>query len=81
MASIDHIRNSIIDRLLAISNKEYLVALYKLVENSPVIDEKVKLSEEQKIMLQMSEEDINEGRLIPQDQLDKADIEWLRKLK
>lgn len=64
MTSIDHIRNNVIDKLLAISDKVCFVAPYKLVENSPVIDEKVKLSEEQKIMLPMSEEDINEGRLI-----------------
>lgn len=81
MTSIDRIRNSIIDRLLTISDKEYLTALYKLVESGPLVDDKVKLTEEQKVMLQMSEEDIKEDRLIPQDQLDKADIEWLRKLK
>ena len=81
MTSVDRIRNSIIDRLLTISNKEYLTALYKLVESGPLVDDKVKLTEEQKVMLQMSEEDIKEDRLIPQDQLDKADMEWLRKLK
>jgi len=66
MNSIDHIRNNVIDKLLVISDKVYLVAPYKLVENSPVINEKVKLSEEQKIMLQMSADDINEGRFILQ---------------
>ena len=81
MTSVDRIRNSIIDRLLTISNKEYLAALYKLVESGPLVDDKVKLTEEQKVMLQMSEEDIKEDRLIPQDQLDKEDMEWLRKLK
>ena len=81
MTSVDRIRNSIIDRLLTISNKEYLTALYKLVESGPLVDDKVKLTEEQKVMLQMSEEDIKEDRLIPQDQLDKEDMEWLRKLK
>lgn len=78
MASIDHIRNNIIDRLLAISNKEYLLALNKLVENSPVENEKIKLSNEQILMLQMSEDDISNNRIISQQQLDKDDIEWLR---
>jgi hypothetical protein len=77
MASIDHIRNNIIDRLLAISNKEYLLALNKLVENSPVENEKIKLSNEQILMLQMSEDDISNNRIISQQQLDKDDIEWL----
>lgn len=79
MASIDNIRNSIIDKLLTISNKEYLTALYKLVESSPLVDEHVKLTEEQKIMLQMSEDDINKGRLISQEQLNNDDLEWLRR--
>jgi hypothetical protein len=78
MASIDHIRNNVIDRLLAISNNEYLLALNKLVENCPVANEKIKLSTEQILMLQMSEDDIRNNRLMNQQQLDKYDIEWLR---
>jgi hypothetical protein len=78
MASIDHIRNNVIDRLLAISNNEYLLALNKLVKNCPVANEKIKLSTEQILMLQMSEDDIRNNRLINQQQLDKYDIEWLR---
>ena len=74
MTSVDRIRNSIIDRLLTISNKEYLTAPHKLVESGPLVDDKVKLTEEQKVMLQMSEEDIKKDRLIPQDQLDKEDM-------
>jgi hypothetical protein len=80
MASADNIRNSIIDRLLTISNTDYLKALYKLVENSSVNNEKIKLSEEQRIMLEMSEKDIRNGLLVPNDQLNREDIEWLKKL-
>jgi hypothetical protein len=80
MASVDSIRNSIIDRLLTISNKEYLAALFKLVESSSMGNEKLTLTKEQRIMLQLSEQDIHEGRLISQEQLDKEDIEWLKNL-
>jgi hypothetical protein len=80
MAAADNIRNSIIDRLLTISNTDYLKALYKLVENSSVDNEKIKLSEEQRIMLEMSEKDIRNGLLVPNDQLNREDIEWLKKL-
>jgi hypothetical protein len=80
MAAADNIRNSIIDRLLTISNTDYLKALYKLVENSSVNNEKIKLSEEQRIMLEMSEKDIRNGLLVPNDQLNREDIEWLKKL-
>jgi hypothetical protein len=80
MASVDSIRNSIIDRLLTISNKEYLAALFKLVESSSMGNEKLTLTKEQRIMLQLSELDIYDGRLISQEQLDKEDIEWLKNL-
>jgi hypothetical protein len=33
-SSIDHLRNAIIDKLMAISNKDYLVALNKLMESA-----------------------------------------------
>ena len=77
MAQVDVIRNGIIDKLLAISDKEYLLALLRLVDNSAVEDEKIKLTKEQKLMLEMSEEDIQNGRIIYQSDLDKNDLEWL----
>lgn len=61
---------------MAITNKEYLAALYKLVENSPSQGEKIKLTAEQKLMLEMSEADINAGRLISQKTLDYEDLKW-----
>ncbi len=78
MANIDTIRNGIIDKLLTISNKDYLNALYKLVESSSIDKDTVKLTEEQILMLQLSDKDINNGRLISQSQLDKNDLKWLK---
>jgi hypothetical protein len=80
MNNIDLLRNSIIDKLLTITNKDYLSALYKLVENSSVDDNVVKLSEEQILMLQLSDSDIKEGKLISQEQIDKDDLKWLKEL-
>jgi ferritin-like protein len=79
MTATDKLRNRIIDKLLTITNKDYLSALYQLVERSAVESDTVKLSEEQKIMLRMSEEDIRHGRLITQQKLDKDDLRWLRR--
>lgn len=79
MASVDNLRNNIIDKLLTISNKDYLLALYQLVEKSPDNDI-VNLSEEQILMLQLSDKDIADGKLISQSQLDKSDLEWLKGL-
>ena len=78
MTNIDEIRNSIIDKMLQISDRDYLLALFKLVDNSSVVADKYKLTEEQKLMLEMSEADIQYNRVISQNDLDKMDTEWLK---
>lgn len=78
MAQVDVIRNGIIDKLLAISDKDYLIALHHLVDNSSVEVSKIKLTKEQKLMLEMSEADIQNGRTMSQNDLDKSDFEWLK---
>ncbi len=78
MATTDNLRNSIIDKLLTISNKDYLAAIYSLLEKSSVDKDVVKLTEEQMLMLQMSDEDIKKGRVISQKQLDQDDLQWLK---
>jgi hypothetical protein len=80
MNRIDILRDSIIDKLLTISNKDYLTALYQLLNKSSVDTDVVELSEEQKIMLQLSEHDILNGNLISQVELDKSDLKWLKEL-
>ena len=80
MTAEDNIRNSIIDKLLTISNKDYLSALYQLINTSKVNDDVIQLSEEQTIMLNMSDDDIRHGRVVSQEDLDKMDLEWLKSL-
>ena len=80
MAAVDHLRNNIIDKLLTITNKDYLSALYKLVEKSSVDNDKVKLTKEQILMLQLSDADIKNGRLLSQEEVDKSDLKWLKEL-
>ena len=78
MATVDTLRNDIIDKLLTISDKNYLSALNQLVGNNSKDNEIVSLTDEQKVMLQLSDADIEAGRLISQDQLDKNDLAWLK---
>jgi len=78
MATVDTLRNNLIDKLLTISNKEYLLALNRLVETSTMDNEPVKLTDEQILMLQLSDNDIKTGKIISQETLDKNDLEWLR---
>jgi len=80
MTATDHIRNGIIEKLLTISNKDYLNALFQVVQSSSADKDIVKLTEEQVVMLNLSEKDIKEGKLISQSKLDKADLKWLKEL-
>ena len=70
MATLDNLRNSIISKLLCITNKDYLIALHKLVENSQVDHDILKLTEEQKLMLRLSDDDIKNNRVIPHSELE-----------
>ncbi len=78
MAKADLIRNGLIDKLLTITNQDYLTALYKLIENSSSAMEGAKLSEEQILMLKLSDNDIKQGKLISQSQIDREDLKWLK---
>lgn len=80
MTTVDLLRNTLIDKLLTISDKDYLSALHKLVQTSTIVKGKVKLTEEQQLMLKMSDKDIANGKLVSQADLDKSDLEWLKGL-
>jgi hypothetical protein len=78
MRATDVLRNNIIDKLLTITNKDYLSALYQLVNTNSADGDTVTLTEEQILMLQLSDRDIKSGKLISQSQLDKDDLQWLK---
>ena len=80
MRTSDIIRNEIIGKLMTISDKNYLAALYQIVENSSVESDILKLTREQKLMLDLSEKDIESGNTIAQYDLDKKDLKWLKEL-
>jgi hypothetical protein len=77
MATVDKIRNGLIDKILSIKNIEFLEALDKLISSSASESNIVELTDEQKIMLEMSEQDIKNGKLISQEAMDKRNQEWL----
>ena len=80
MTATDKVRNSIIDKLLTITDSDYLSALYKLIHKSASNDDTIHLTNEQLMMLNMSEDDIAKDRLTSHEELDKADLEWLKTL-
>ena len=77
MTTVDKLRNGLIDKILSIKNKDFLEALDKLISSKSSDSSIVELSNEQKIMLKMSEEDIENGNLISQEAMDKRNLEWL----
>ncbi len=77
MTTVDKIRTGLIDKILSIKNKDFLEALDKLISSSKSELEIVELTNEQKAMLEMSENDIKTGKLISQDAMNKRNLEWL----
>lgn len=58
------IRNRVIDQLFAIDDADYLIALSRMINQARPEAGRVTLSEDQKLMLAMSEDDIAAGRTI-----------------
>jgi len=77
MATVDTIRNGLIDKILSIKDKDFLVALDKLIASSSCESEMIELTKEQKAILEMSEQDITNGELISQEAMEKRNIELL----
>ena len=77
MTTVENIRNGLIDKILSIKNIDILEALDKLISVSSLESDTVLLTDEQKILLEMSEKDIEVGNLISQEAMDKRNLEWL----
>lgn len=75
MTRIETIKNKLIDRVLATNNEELLKAINSIFESTSE-EEKVMLSPEQIEMLQMSENDILNGEIISESQIENMDEEW-----
>jgi hypothetical protein len=76
MAAVDNIRNSLISKLLTIKDQDILFAIDKLISSSTK-DMKVELSEEQILLLNMSEDDIQNGNFISHEELFERERAWL----
>ena len=80
MATISDIRSGLIDKILAIKNKELLQALDQLIATTSSVSNIIETKSEQKRILEMSEEDIKNGELISQEEMIKRNLEWLNEL-
>jgi hypothetical protein len=77
---ITDIRNKVIDQLMSIKDAEFLRALSDMIDRAHVQENAIQLTEEQKIMLAMSEEDIQAGRTIDQFTLNESELRHLNTL-
>ena len=77
MATVDKIKNGLIDKILSIKNRDILEALDTFLSSSTSESDKIELTKEQIAMLEMSEKDIKNGELISQEAMDKRNLEWL----
>ena len=80
MATVDDLRNNIIDKLLAISSEDYLSTIYQIIDQNKIKSNKIILTKQQIEMLEMSENDIQNSKLISQEDLDNSDLKWLKEL-
>ena len=76
MNTLDNIKNSLIDRILASRNEQLLEAIKTIFDSNPS-EEIVSLTTEQIEMLAMSENDIENGKLVSEAELSERDSKWL----
>jgi hypothetical protein len=75
MLKVEEIKNDIIGKILSISNEDFLEALDKLIDSSNQVG-KVNITPEQRIYLEMSEEDILAGRIVSEQEMKEYDKKW-----
>jgi hypothetical protein len=78
MTKVDSLRNEIIEKVLCISNKDYLSALNEIVNQNAFSDKIVKVTAEQRQALDSSEKDITNERTINHIDLMKSKRAWLK---
>lgn len=77
MASIKSLKQAIIHDINLLENLEELERLHAVVKGMSEQHHPAGLSEAQQLMLEMALADIEAGRLISQDEVDRMDEKWL----
>lgn len=76
MNTLDIVKNRLIDRIM-VTNNERLLSAIDGIFDSTLPEEKLGLNSYQIEMLQMSENDIEQGNLISEADLAKEDSQWM----
>jgi hypothetical protein len=76
LKTIDIVRNRLIDKIM-VTNNEQLLSAIENIFNSTQTDDKLTLDSQQIEMLKMSENDIQDGNLISESNLEEEDSKWM----
>lgn len=76
MNTLDIVKNRLIERIMVTNNEQLLAAIDGIFDSTQP-DEKLGLNSYQVEMLQMSENDIEQGNLISEADLAKEDSQWM----
>lgn len=77
MASVENLRNTLISKLMTVSDKHMLEAVDKLLSSSSD-NKQIKLTKEQMLMIEISLQDMEEGKVISHKELVDQEREWLK---
>ena len=78
MENIETLRASLVQKIFSTENIILLEAINKIFSSTETEEKEYKLSENQKKLLQLAEEDIEYGRLVSDEELRKMDEEWMK---
>ena len=78
MENIETLKATLVQKIFSTENIILLEAINKIFSSTETEDKKYKLSENQKKLLQLAEEDIEYGRLVSDEELRKMDEEWMK---
>ena len=76
--SVDGLKNKIIEQIIATNNERLLDAIAAIFEATTIDDGIINLSSTQIEILKMSEDDLQYGHIISQEELDKLDAAWMQ---
>lgn len=79
MENLDTLRSRLVERIFLTKNVSLLEALDKIFASTEIQSEqKIQLSDAQKEMLLLADEDIKYGRTMTDEELRKMDEEWMK---
>ena len=78
MENLETLRASLVQKIFSTDNLNLLEAINQIFSSTEVEEKEYKLSENQKKLLMLAEDDIKYGRLVSDEELRKMDEEWMK---